>query len=1189
MKRFLPVALTVFVLLFAGLLIGPSFIDWNKYKPQIIEQAKSAAGYDVTIDGDINLALLPLPHMKIEGLVVKAPRGKAENLLSMKEADVSVNVLPLLSGNVFIDTVRLINPEISLEILPDGSNSWMSDKLLANQMAVDETVDQNATSSKKSSQNIVLNKLVIEKGRVSYSDRQSGKEQLVEDINADLKADTLQGPYAVLGSFIYNGKTVEIDASTKKGAGSKKEMPAKIEIALPELNANADFNGIVSLEPAEIQGKVEVSANSLAALLSVSGSQGKTVPGGKLEFSGFVTANENQLRSEDVSLALGETKGTGKLSIINLKDRNPVKLDADMAFQGTIDLDPLLTKNDKPEEPSVEEKVAKGQKLSARPGLIPESLSLPFPIDTNIRIAADGVKFGGKTFKGVTAALEKTGPKTAIQAKAMELPGKASAEGAVEIAFATTSKSGEQGVTYADPSATFSVRGETQQLPTLLRAFAAKDQNNPAFEIYRTGEFNLDGEVTPEAVLLRNGTVKLDQTNLRLAGSYRPYGAQGHPDVGIELVTDTVDIDHIRTRLAGQKKQAVQVKDAPAGEAVKETLKPLQSFNMPVNLSFDISAQRAIYDQQEVTGIRLIGKAAGQEVSLSNASVQNYRGASASLKGQVGNLADLSGLDLSFYGKTGDVKALMQTFDMDTSKLPAGISNAEANITAKGTANESAFDASIVALGGEVEASGKMTGLLDKPSFSDLTLGAKHPSLARAIQIFNPEFATNPGLDKPFSVNARAVENGKVYELTGVKASLADTTLAGDIKVDMSGAKPSVTGGIKAGTIPLDSFLGAKNAQKSGSGGGAVASQTGGGKWSRDTVETPWMQGMNLDLDLSAAAISYGGWRFTEPSTKIVLKDGVLQINDMKAGLFGGTASLAAKIQDPADAKQPLSMAVQSRMQDVSLEPLVTALSGTNRLKASGKVSLDMDVQTAGLSAYGLMSGLGGKANLDGANIVMNGFDLAQIGLAFVDTGKPMDRLGGILTGATSGGETRFDTVKGNYNIAQGIASITSMEMDGPAAKIVSKGAVNLPQWTIDTTHTITFKQAKEAGAFDVAIKGPLSNPGNTFGRGLFNDVLTRRLQQKAAEKLPEILGDDLGGKLQNLGILPKAQPKPAPVTPQETPTDAPPSTDASGAVVPTTTELPVEAPSQPQKTPEQQMQDDAGKALQGVINGLLR
>jgi len=80
--RFIAIALSVVVLLIGAALIGPSFVDWNKYKPQIIEQIDKATGLKVSVDGDIALGVLPAPHVKINDLTVVAPRKvKFENLL----------------------------------------------------------------------------------------------------------------------------------------------------------------------------------------------------------------------------------------------------------------------------------------------------------------------------------------------------------------------------------------------------------------------------------------------------------------------------------------------------------------------------------------------------------------------------------------------------------------------------------------------------------------------------------------------------------------------------------------------------------------------------------------------------------------------------------------------------------------------------------------------------------------------------------------------------------------------------------------------------------------------------------------------------------------------------------------------------------------------------------------------------
>lgn len=1199
MKRTVLIALGVIVFMLVALLVGPSFVDWNKYKPQIIEQAKNAAGYDITIDGDLALHLLPMPRLAIDGLTVTAPRGTEPLLLNMKRAEVSVNLLPLIGGKVEVDTVRFINPDIRLQVLPDGSNSWMSDKLLAEKSVEETNVENQSVKNKNNTDQIVLNKLEIKDGRIEYLDRKTGKKQLADAINMSMRADTLSGPFSLDGFANYGGKKIQIEGDVGRIKGDKKEASVDLAVSLPDADATAEFKGVIATAPSvDLQGQMDIRAANLASVISVAtGGEPMQALAQKLSFSGLVTANENTLMSKDVAIEFGATKGAGSLQVMNLKNQNPVQVLADMAFEGTVNLDALSGGKKAPAQKSVEERVAKGEKLSSAPGFIPETLSLPMPIDADLRIVAEAVQTGGKTFKGITAQLTKKSDTFNVETKVLEVPGRTSAEAKINGRFATSSKSGDKGITYADPSVTFTANGASEQLPTLLRTFAAGQEGNATLEIWKTAQFNLSGSITPRTISVRNSTVKLDESTFGLGATYTPQGAGGKPDVMIDLTSDTINVDQIMSRLDGQKKQSVQPASAGQKVDMKKALEPVRGVNVPLNLTLDVSVQKAIYNAQQISGIRIKGRASGGSLNIENASVQNYMGGALSLQGAVADLANLSGIDLKFYGKTSDVKTLLQSFKVDTTKLPQQLSAAEANVAAKGQADKLAFDAKLSALQGQVEASGTMTGLLDTPGFSNLTIGANHPNFVQAMRIVNPAFSGGPGLERPFSFNAKAVKSGDVYDLPEFMANLGPTAVSGSLKVAM-GDKNSISGAITTGTIPLDSLLGAKSYAKGASAGGGNAAQSSGEKWSRETIDTPWMQTTNIDLDLKAQAITYGGWNFTQPSTKVTLKDGTLTVADLKSGLFGGNASLSAKVQDPADAKQPMSISVQSKMTNVALEQLAFAMSGSNRLKATGDVNLDLDVATTGLSSYALVSALKGKANLNGTDVIFKGFDLAQLALAFVDTGKPMDRLNSIVSGATSGGETRFDTVKGAYDINAGIANITSMSMDGPAATIASTGNVNLPAWTIDTNHKVTLKQAKDMadGTFNVAIKGPLSNPGNTFGRGLFNDVITRRaqekVQEKVMEKLDDVIGDKLGDKLQGLGILPKKQapapastPVPAPTaTPDAAAPEAQPA--APAAAEPAPAAAPVE---QQQKDPQAQLEEEAGKAINNLLNGLMQ
>ena len=113
------------VVVLAAALIGPSFVDWNKYKPEITERVKAATGREITIAGDLSLSILPAPTLSVHDVTLANMPGASEpNMASLKALDVRVAFLPLLQGNIKVESIALIQPVITLEILADGRRNW---------------------------------------------------------------------------------------------------------------------------------------------------------------------------------------------------------------------------------------------------------------------------------------------------------------------------------------------------------------------------------------------------------------------------------------------------------------------------------------------------------------------------------------------------------------------------------------------------------------------------------------------------------------------------------------------------------------------------------------------------------------------------------------------------------------------------------------------------------------------------------------------------------------------------------------------------------------------------------------------------------------------------------------------------------------------------------------------------------
>ena len=99
----------------AGIFVAT--FDANEYKPLIAEQVKQQTGRDIEL-ADIKPSVFPWLGIELQGVSLSnAASFKAEKMLKIERLDVKVELLPLLSQTVRVDTLRLHGLELFLENL----------------------------------------------------------------------------------------------------------------------------------------------------------------------------------------------------------------------------------------------------------------------------------------------------------------------------------------------------------------------------------------------------------------------------------------------------------------------------------------------------------------------------------------------------------------------------------------------------------------------------------------------------------------------------------------------------------------------------------------------------------------------------------------------------------------------------------------------------------------------------------------------------------------------------------------------------------------------------------------------------------------------------------------------------------------------------------------------------------------
>ena len=124
MSRPVKILLIVIAVVVVLALIIPSFIDVDRYRPQIVAEVESQTGRKVEI-GHISARLIPTPGFSVENVTLGPPPGFAPvNLLSVDKVKGSVALLPLLGGKVEVSSIDIVKPRITLATDERGRTNY---------------------------------------------------------------------------------------------------------------------------------------------------------------------------------------------------------------------------------------------------------------------------------------------------------------------------------------------------------------------------------------------------------------------------------------------------------------------------------------------------------------------------------------------------------------------------------------------------------------------------------------------------------------------------------------------------------------------------------------------------------------------------------------------------------------------------------------------------------------------------------------------------------------------------------------------------------------------------------------------------------------------------------------------------------------------------------------------------------
>jgi|GEM_PF-1676360 len=393
MKRIVAWLFFLVIAVAALALIAPNFIDWNKHKDVLIARIGNYIQRDITVAGEVTFRVLPNPQILMRDVTIASVKdAQVPALLKLRELDAKVLLMPLLEGRIEVESFNLTEPELTLEVLADGTVSW------AGVLRDKETQNVSPAGLAPASSAVKLENLTVTNGRVRYLHQASGADVSFENLNLSISADTLQGPYQIKGAMRYRDVPVNVEIKT---AAAKAGQPASVDILLQptETLPQMRFAGGITLKTGlAMEGDLTLLQGAPASLFDNPFFAGVSFMNESADVAARLSVKSGAISLTDIDAKIGKGQVTGTLDVTLARDQKP-KMQAKLAVSS-------VTIADK------------------KAGYLP----VPPAFDVSLDLDGKDVVWQGVSLPVVKMAVHSENAEWVVPAASVTLPGKGRAE-----------------------------------------------------------------------------------------------------------------------------------------------------------------------------------------------------------------------------------------------------------------------------------------------------------------------------------------------------------------------------------------------------------------------------------------------------------------------------------------------------------------------------------------------------------------------------------------------------------------------------------------------------------------------------------------------------------------------------------------------------------------------------------------
>lgn len=1068
-------AFAVLILVFIGFNV-PRFIDANKYKNIITKEVQAATGRMLEIEGNIDFAILPSPTLSVYQIKLENIEGTTSpDMAQLAALRVRIALLPLFAGRIQVESILLIDPVIEFEMLVDGRSNWQfksqkeENVVSADGEAQEEILDDDPKA-------IQVKRFSIENGTIIYRDNKSGTLERIERVDADIRAESITGPFRAQGDLVVRNMPVSLNVGSGRfveGPGT----PVNFEIALKEVGTTLEFSGTLSAPnpTGVLTGKLTVESEDLATLIVGVGveSKQKALPGllaQEFSYESLVVGSSAGVELREVVVTLGDTTVNA-----GAKAKLGETVDAEINLEvSKINIDRLLAMGAKSLNEEKKSKASTTKELAKRAAVKGKStLTPPKDLNLSFSLSANSIIFQGAEMREGRIHASLANGEIAVDQATVQLPGEASLSLFGFVSFIEETP-------HFDGDLDF----HTENLGSFLNWLQVDVTNIPED---RMRKLSLKSKVMASQETTSLKKVNLSINESRVTGEFS-IALVDRLNLRGNLSMNRLNLDsYLKKENKGPSKGSSSQspsRDGKKKKSVLEDLHALNSFDADLSLKLD----QLTFQEQIISGIRFDGAINNGKLSVREANIRDLAGTHFKASGVASEFTNTPRLDAQFNLRSKDVGNLFQLYGGTPSLTLTKLGVTTMNVRLIGALDRLDLHAELSAINGAIRADGEIGNLPDTPNFN-IHVTAEHPDVVSFLKMldYRPK---SPRLGN-LKLQAQLKGTSAAFDLSKFDGRVGPVRLNGNLGVKLAGARPTVTAKFDAGDIPLHRFFPVSKDAKLDAVREKVkvaSSRTSEGNkpWSKKAFDLSGLRLVDANVDLSVTALVYDNVRVERPRLTITLKGGILELSKLSGSLFGGSFGAKARVTDST----PVVLAGVLTVRNANIRKALFASSGFDL--GDGDMDFDLKLNASGNNPLELVSSLNGNANIVVKDGVVRGFDLDAVSAQL----KQLNNLEAFLSAldtALSGGETRFQDLRGSINVVKGVAQIEDMHMQARSGSADTSGSIDFPRWHMDLKTYFHLTSEPEAPVFVMLLKGPLDNSSRRFETKQFQRYLVKK------------------------------------------------------------------------------------------------